>query len=537
MRTQNPSSTPTFPLPLGEGQGERAVPPRAESVKRLTRTLLAALTLAALPAVAAPFLPQQDANLWAAVGGPYLFNPEGAVRAVGTGTLRYSVCEGPGGFRVDAVTGAVRWTPVSPGTTQVCLRVQDANLETSDLYLAISVLEAAPQPPAAHASATPAEGPAPLTVTLDASSSTAAADVPLRSYAWHPSDASLTMHGPKVTHTYAVPGGYQARVVVRDEFGSSAESSVSVRVKDALGHTPPSARIVASSLRGRDSLSVDFTCDCAEGDSAIVGYRWDLGEGTLVDGETAHAVYAPGRYHARLAVVDAKGLVAWDEVEVVVWQGDREPPECRAAASMVDPTTSPETKWLWTSSAVAPAGSVAKVEWWLDGPDGNFTGTGRAVSASYSMPGWYGALVKVVDDAGLSCTDRSTLVVPGEGGAIPPRIITVPGTAARCGEDYAYGASGPHAVGTGPLTWSLKEGPEGLEVEADGTFTWLPTPSQRGPQAVALEVHGPAGTDIQTFSVEVSCPGELGFGTGGCGAASGAVVTPAVLLWVMAFRR
>ncbi|MCI0674082.1 MAG: PKD domain-containing protein, partial [Myxococcaceae bacterium] len=183
-------------------------------MKRITSTLLATLLLAALPAFAAPLFPTQDANLRAAVGVPYMYNPEGAIRVTGTPPLSFSVCAGPGGFLVDAETGAVRWTPTAPGTTEVCVRVQDGSGGMSDLYLIISVTDVAPAPPTAKASATPSEGPAPLQVTLDASGSTAAAGVLVRSYAWHPSDASVTLHGQQVSHAYAVPGGYQARVVV-----------------------------------------------------------------------------------------------------------------------------------------------------------------------------------------------------------------------------------------------------------------------------------------------------------------------------------
>src|SRR5262249_59603323 len=68
----------------------------------------------------------QEANPNAAVGAPYRYSPSGAARvSLGTGPIAWSLCDAPpGGFRIDATTGWVDWTPAAAGTVNVCVAAQ-----------------------------------------------------------------------------------------------------------------------------------------------------------------------------------------------------------------------------------------------------------------------------------------------------------------------------------------------------------------------------------------------------------------------------
>lgn len=494
-----------------------------------------ALALVALPAAAQPVFTSTSPNLRAAVGSPYVYGPGRAARASGSAPLTYETCGAPAGFHVDALSGAVRWTPEAAGVYSVCLRATDP-LGSDVQAFTVTVLERAPSPPTAQLAATPTAGAAPLTTTLDASGSKASVSEALPLVVrFDVGDGSPTRSAGSVQPTYRVPGGYLARLEVWDAYGGHADAWAPLRVKDASGRVPPTARIKASGLQGADALDVDLSCDCAKGDADLVAYRWELGDGSVSGEAAARVHFGPGRHHVRLTVVDANGLAASDEVEVVVRAGSREPPECsaRALPAPSDVSTPLPLDVVWTADAVAPAGTVAKVQWTLG--DGT-TALGRSVTTHHGAPGWYEAEVRVEDDAGLACTDRTAVVVPDTQGGVPPRIVTEPAPAARCGVAYAYA---PQALGSGPLTWSAPAAPQGLTVDAArGTVSWQPVPALRGTQQVTLQAQGPAGVAAQTFSVTVECPSELSFRTeGGCAAAPGGLASGALLVLATWLRR
>lgn len=82
--------------------------------------------------------------------------------------------------------------------------------------------------PTAQVVATPARGPAPLTVALDASSSTASAGTIVK-YEWDLGDGS-TASGPTVQHEYSAPGYYAAKLTVTDSYGGTSSASVIISV-------------------------------------------------------------------------------------------------------------------------------------------------------------------------------------------------------------------------------------------------------------------------------------------------------------------
>jgi uncharacterized protein (TIGR03382 family) len=478
-----------------------------------------------------------DANMRAAVGVPYLFNATGAVVATGVPPLTFSTCgQPPAGLRVDAASGAVRWTPQVAGGAVVCLQAQDAE-GASTYTFDVRVDASAPAGPTARAFAKPAQGAAPLSAVLDASESSASSleALPLR-FLWSAGDGSAPVAEPRAVPSYRLPGGYVARVRVTDGYGTAAEAAVPVAVLDAEGKRPPSARIVAVSTPQADgSLDVAFRCDCAEGDDDVVAYRWELGNGNGSSTAEASARYLPGRYHATLTVVDAGGRAAWDAVEVVVRGADgREPPECRAVPSVTGGVAPLDV--TWAAHAVAPAGAVAQVQWSLDGAT---PVTGRSVQARYANAGWTKAELVVVDDAGLRCTDQVRLPVAAAASHVPPQILSAPNYTARCGEGWQYSPSGPRplALGSGELTWSLPQKPDRLELKEDGELRWFPKPAERGVQKVLLRVQGPGGSADQHFTVTVDCPDALDFTTEGCAASGAALAAPALLLLAGLHRR
>lgn len=88
-------------------------------------------------------------------------------------------------------------------------------------------------PPVADLQATPLSGPAPLTVTLDASGSSDADGV-LVAHDWYFSDGTNDA-GEIVTHTFTTNGTYTAVLTVIDDYGDTVNEEVTITVSDDAG--------------------------------------------------------------------------------------------------------------------------------------------------------------------------------------------------------------------------------------------------------------------------------------------------------------
>ncbi|MFK7920829.1 MAG: PKD domain-containing protein [Bacteroidia bacterium] len=101
------------------------------------------------------------------------------------------------------------------GNYSVRLVVIDNNGNPDTAYQSLTILPPN-SPPVANFIATPSAGPAPLLVSLDASSSTD--DAGIVSYSWDFGDGS-TASGQNIDHTYTTPGTYILSLIVSDQEG------------------------------------------------------------------------------------------------------------------------------------------------------------------------------------------------------------------------------------------------------------------------------------------------------------------------------
>ena len=124
-----------------------------------------------------------------------------------------------------------------------------------------------------------------------------------------------------------------------------------------------------------------------------------------------------------------------------------------------------------------------------------------------------------------------------------PKIISVPDLKASVGLPWAYDADRlPTARGTRPLVWTVGAlvggqtvgAPAGLSVDAfSGELRW--TPVVAGIHRVLLAARNAAGSDVQSFDIEVegaTVQGPREIWTVGCACGSAAPAWP--LLWVAA---
>lgn len=178
------------------------------------------------------------------------------------------------------------------------------------------------------ASATPAQGVAPLDVTLSAAG-TSDPDGEALTYAWDlESDGSVDATGPSVSHTYAA-GAHTATLIVRDARGLEARDTVEVLADES----PPTATLMAPAAGGsfRYGRPIELRgvgTDVQDGDLGDAALHWRI---TIRHGGHTHVVEAdrtgaastftpPGDHDAdsalefRLKARDSAGL---EDTEVV----------------------------------------------------------------------------------------------------------------------------------------------------------------------------------------------------------------------------
>ncbi|MHB8875916.1 MAG: PKD domain-containing protein [Myxococcaceae bacterium] len=480
----------------------------------------------------------RDAILTAAVGLPYAYNAFGAVLAAGARPLAFAACGGPSGFKLDALTGAVSWTPGEVGPVPLCVKATNAFGEDT-VPFTVQVALAAGQGPIASFTVSPPSGPVALTASFDGSASTADASSALAAWRWDYGDFAPLGAGKTSSWDYLLAGGYQPMLTVIDEAGRSGSAKRPVQVRSASGQKPPLARIVASAQEGEGSLSVDFSCDCQPGDAEITAWRWDFAD-AVGAGASVTRVFAPGRYRVHLTAVDRNGLTGTDSVEISVARtGGAQPPQCQAQLS--PPSGMAPLKVNHLASARASTGQIASV---LQSFGDGGSSDRIEVELRYDAAGRYPVKLTVTDDQGLVCHDSVEAVAIGADGAVPPRILSLaPTTAVTCGQTYVYPAA---AAGSAPFLWSLAGGdgaaiPDRMTIDEAGMLTWLPTSNDTGVKRVTVRVSNAAGSDEQRVEIEVGC-GEPAHFAVGCGCGSSDPVAPLlaglfVLAWYTAGRR
>ena len=176
--------------------------------------------------------------------------------------------------------------------------------------------------PVAGLGLSPASGTAPVSVTADASSSTAGT-YPIASYTFDFGDG--TVAGPQVgssaTHNYTVAGTYTVKATVIDTHGNSVFTTHGITI---AAPTPPTAGLSLTPASGFAPLNVTASASSSTaGSNPITLYTFDFGDGTVVVGpqpgsSASHTYTAPGTYTVTLTVRDSIGLTASTSKTVVV---------------------------------------------------------------------------------------------------------------------------------------------------------------------------------------------------------------------------
>ncbi|MCB0383893.1 MAG: PKD domain-containing protein, partial [Bdellovibrionales bacterium] len=310
------------------------------------------------------------------------------------------------------------------GVYQVTLTItDDSGLSTSTSRQ----IEIVPnQPPVPHISVNQASGPAPLTVTFDASESFDPENDEIR-YRWRFGDNSPEVIGTDqavVSHTYSQPGTYTVRLRLRDQFLARREVTTQIVVGETDANVPPTPVLISSGLLGQSPFTVQLDAsqsfDIDSGDS-ISQVEWTFGDDhdpiDFTQGAmTSHTFNYPGSYYGRLTVRDSQGKSSVEHFTVHVLSSDPAKVDFLAQANPSDPLE------LWFDNSVGL--TTAPIEYhnfhWFYGD--NSYARGRNQSHTYPGPGPYEVQLSAFDVLGQRYLTKKTVNVQHTSADLPVAI-------------------------------------------------------------------------------------------------------------------
>ncbi|MEW6220865.1 MAG: PKD domain-containing protein [Thermodesulfobacteriota bacterium] len=294
------------------------------------------------------------------------------------------------GWRWDFGDGATsgepspRHTYETPGVYPVTLTVTNPDgSDTTSRAGAVTVLHPAPR---ADFAAAPLSGLAPLTVSFADSSENAL-------YPWWELGDGTVSGAAALSHTYAQPGRYQARLTVA---GLDGEGSDSRTVEIVALYPAPQAQFAASPSAGVYPLAVRFENQSGNASS----WLWDFGDGfTSTEEQPVHTYTSAGRYTVTLTATNPDGSATWSAPEPIA-VGYPLPEADFAASSLTGPAP----------LAVAFQSLARHASSWLwDFGDGE-TSTDEHPQHIYAEPGLYTVTLTVTNPAGSDRQEQADLV-------------------------------------------------------------------------------------------------------------------------------
>jgi PKD repeat protein len=331
----------------------------------------------------------------------------------------------------------------SAGKYTISLVVTDNDGLSATAQQIINVSTVKNSPPTAAFVATPTEGDAPLTVTLNGRDSFDS-DGKVVHYKWTASNGqNASGASATTTFTFDKPGTYTISLVVKDDKGdisSTANQTITVEelkvIQPSKVLQPPIALLEISPKKGEAPLTVNLDGSLSiDPDGRIASYEWKASDGQEASGKFAEMTFdIPGRYRITLEVKDNEDLVStkvW-EIVTVTESGTGTPP----VAKFEDIPTSGQAPFaleLDASSSFDPDGGEIVYEWTVLCGKTSLKSTGITTSFTLEKAGNCTVVLTVTDDEGLTNSTSQTILITKE------KVEAVPVSFASLNESYAVG--------------------------------------------------------------------------------------------------
>lgn len=263
-----------------------------------------------------------------------------------------------------------------------------------------------------------------------------------------------------------------------------------IRVPVTVTNAPPELRLLGSTTVNQGT-PVDLTVDIADAVGETFTVMWDMGDGTILTGDTiSHEYDELGVYTVSVTVIDDDGGEATLEEDVTYrnlapvvtlqpFEELSEGTEATFAVDVSDPGDDPVTvTWDFGNGDSAVGESVL----YTFPDDGSFTV--RAVAAD--------------DNEGERSVSRTVSVAN-----VVPVIESTPSTTVIAGTEYAYDvvATDP---GDDPLTFAVVEGPTGMTIDENGSLRWTTGTTGFEPMTIVVSVSdGDGGVATQDWVLSV----------------------------------
>jgi PKD repeat protein len=236
-------------------------------------------------------------------------------------------------------------------------------------------------------------------------------------YTWSADGGALDATSGRTVHiTFATAGTYHVTLTVSDPTdlsGPATGTQAIVATDPPPPNRAPAAAFGVSPAAAIVGDTVTFTSTSTDPDGDLMTFAWALDQdGLFNDGTGASAqkaFSAPGTYSIALQVTDSRGAVstATGQVKVVA----DAPPKASFGFTPSRPRAGQPV--TFSSTSTDPDGTVATLEWDLDG-NGQFTDAGGPTAQrTFAVAGDYTVSLRATDDKGVSSIAFKTISVLG----------------------------------------------------------------------------------------------------------------------------
>lgn len=225
-------------------------------------------------------------------------------------------------------------------------------------------------------------------------------DSSITRYIWTFGD-STTATGMVAEKTYDTPGVYRSNLRVEDDSDHPCNFGVETRVV-TVNFAPVAEAGVDQTAQTGQTLIFDASASY-DVDGRVEGFRWDMGDGTVLEGaRVQHAYAAPGTFTPVLTVTDDSGVsnnTHQDDLQVKV----NAPPA--PMFSIPDrPVSVSEAAVLSAAASTDLDGEILSYMW--DFGDGAM-GDGLTVNYAWTEPGLFTVTLTVTDDSGTGSATQT----------------------------------------------------------------------------------------------------------------------------------